>query len=467
MLEDILSKNEGKTLEFKESAQSLNNIIKTVIAFANTAGGIIVVGVKDKTKEIIGIQDVLKEEERLACAIADSIFPSIMPDIEIQNLRNKEIILIHVYHAVGPYYLKSAGPDKGVFIRLGSTSRACDTETVHRLRLFAKNTSPDEIPYLQGSRSSLDWKIINSEFNKVAKKITDQKAELLGILSEQSGQFYPTIGGILSFGLKRSLLFPDAIIRCARFAGYDKVTFIDHTDIDTYLPLAIEEVIAFIKRNTQIKSVIKSIRRIDIPQYPLVAVREAVINAILHADYEMKGTSISIAIFDDRIEITNPGGLHFGMTLENALAGSSRLRNRALGRIFRELKLIEKWGSGLKRIQVACDQQGLKEPLFQELNNQFRVTLYAMPDTKGLSTEINLKNSYSLHPMENKIIDYLKKHKEIGTKKAAELCSTSTRTARERLKGLVNQGILYKIATAPKDPRSVFVLNTSHRKTNS
>ncbi len=457
MLENILSKNEGKTLEFKESTQTLSGIIKTIVAFANTAGGTIVIGIKDKTKEIVGIKNVLKEEERLANAIAESIAPSIMPDIEIQTIRDKEIILLHVYHAVGPYYLKSGGPGKGVYIRLGSTSRIADVETVHRLRLFAKNRSPDEIPHLQGKKSSLDWIAIEEEFKKVDKTVSDHKAQLLGLLTEQSGKLYPTIGGILSFGLQRSLLFPDAIIQCARFAGHDKVTFIDHDDIDTHMPLAIQKVISFIQKNTRVRSVIGKMRRVDIPQYPPVAIREAVINAILHADYDMKGSSLSVAIFEDRIEITNPGGLHFGMTIENALAGASRLRNRALGRIFRELKLIEKWGSGLKRIQAACKQHGLKDPLFQELNNQFRVTLYAPAETNATTPKTASKRR-TARSTGNNVIDFLKKHGEISTKKAAELWAVTTRTARVTLKRMVEEGTLHKIATSPKDPHAVFIL---------
>ena len=449
MLEELLVQNEGKALEFKENLISLDGIIKTIVAFANTAGGTIVIGVKDATKEVVGVADVLKEEERLACAIADSIVPSIMPDIEIQTLRNKEIIIIHVYHAVGPYYLKSAGPEKGVYVRLGSTKRIADTETLHRLRLFANNKSSDEAPYLHGSREWLDWSVIKDEFKKVNKEISDQKSQMLGMLVEQSGKIYPTSGGVLLFGAEKTLRYPDAIVQCAQFSGINKVKFLDQVDIRAHMPLMIEKVITFIEQHTKVSSTIGRMKRVDIPQYPPVAVREAVINAILHADYEMKGASISVAIFDDRIEITNPGGLHFGMTLENALAGSSRLRNRVIGRVLRELKFIERWGSGLKRIQDACEQQGLMAPWFQELNNQFRVTLYA---TKVRSVAPNLTS------WEYVMITYLKKNGQVSTKNAAEVWAVTTRTASNRLKRMLEGRLLYKIATSSKDPHAVFVL---------
>ena len=170
-------------------------------------------------------------------------------------------------------------------------------------------------------------------------------------------------------------LFPDSQVRCARFAGSTREKILDQIDINSPLPLAADLVIAFIERNISKEGQIGRIQRTDILQYPPVAIREAVINALLHTDYAMTGCHIQVAIFNDRIEFTNPGGLPFGQTIERALAGSSRIRNRVIARVFRELHLTEQWGSGLRRIVEACKTQGLKPPLIEELNNQFRLTL--------------------------------------------------------------------------------------------
>src|ERR1700688_3927258 len=126
MLELLLSQDEGKMLEFKENAGSLNRIMQTIIAFANTAGGTIVIGVKDKSKEVIGVKDVLKEEERIASAIADSIAPMITPNFQFHTWRNRDILIISVGYAPVPYYLKSKGIENVVYIRLGSTNRVAD-----------------------------------------------------------------------------------------------------------------------------------------------------------------------------------------------------------------------------------------------------------------------------------------------------------------------------------------------------
>jgi ATP-dependent DNA helicase RecG len=320
-------------------------------------------------------------------------------------------------------------------------------EAINSLRLLVKNISFDEQPYVRGSKDSLDFTAMQDSFSKVNKTITTQKCETMGILVEHMGKWHPSYGGIILFGLDRDALFPGAVIRCARFQGTEKVNFLDQKTINTHLPLALDEAIAFIDKHISIRSVIGKTRRIDIPQYPEVAMREAIINALVHTDYAMGGTTVTIAIFDDRIEITNPGGLPFGMTIDQALTGSSRVRNYVIARVFNALQLIEQWGTGIKRINEACKENNLQPPLFQELGNQFRVTLYAGRAQKKV-----------VRPWQEKIIEYLKANGQASSKEAAKLWKINARTARERLKQLVEAGIIKKIGTSPHDPYAVYVL---------
>ncbi len=448
MIEKLLARNEGKTLEFKENAGSLPGIIKTVIAFANTAGGTIVVGVEDKVKKVVGVNNVLNEEERLINAISASIAPFFIPNIDIQTYRKKELVLIHVPYALGPYYLKSAGIEKGTYVRFGSTNRVADEEMVATLRSLAKNVSFDEAAYMYGKPNLLDWPTVNKLFKRVHKSVTENKAESLGLLANCSGKRYPSFGGILLFAVDRLEIFPDSVIRCARFAGDNRGgKILDHIDISSHLPYAVDDVLHFIEKNTMKRAEIGRIVRTDIPEYPPEALREAVINALIHADYAMKGSSIMIAIFDYYIEITNPGSLPPGLTMESALSGSSRVRNRVIARVFRELKLIEQWGSGLRKIIESCVARGLKEPKFEELGNQFRVTLYA-----------TIAHKVKLEEWQKEFIAYLKEKVEISTKEAAEFWGIATRNARLKLKELVEKGIIKKIGTGPKDPRGRYIL---------
>ncbi|MBI3900795.1 MAG: hypothetical protein HY324_01430, partial [Chlamydiia bacterium] len=280
-------------------------------------------------------------------------------------------------------------------------------------------------------------------------KFNEKTCETLGIISSLSGKNLPTTGGILLFGRDHSVLFPDSTIRCARFRGGDKEEILDHRDIGLNLPFAIDEIIHFIEKNSRLEGKIGKVRRKDSAEYPPIAIREAVINALLHADYGMKGCHIQIAIFDDRIEFTNPGGLPFGQTLQKALAGFSRLRNHVIGRVFRELKLIEQWGSGLQRILTVCKKRGLKQPQIEEFNNQFRLTIFSVrkedDDVQAQAWEV-------------KLISYFQQTKTITTKAAAKLWGVTDRTARSRLAVLIKEGAIQRIGTSEKDPKALFVL---------
>lgn len=446
-IKDLLLKDESKTLEFKENSSSLSGIIKSVIAFANTSGGTIVIGIQDKTKKIVGIKNVLQEEERLINAIADSVSPQLVPNVEIQTYRKKELILIKVPHIAAPFFLKSSGIEKGTYVRFGSTNRVADEEMLRTLQSFTKNIYYDEKPDVYGKNNQLDWEFIKKKFSQVGKNITENSSQNLGLLANFADSIYPSNGAVILFGLNRLREFPDAVIRCVKFIGTEKLEVFDHLQIESYPILAIDEAIHFIEKNIFTAAKIGRMYREDIPQYPKVAIREAVTNAVLHADYGRGGSSITISIFDDRIEIINPGGLIFGLTLENAIAGSSSIRNRVIARVFRELKIIEQWGSGLKRIIDACKKAGLKDPQFEDMTTSFKVTLFS-----------NQIKEVEIEPKEQKVITFLKKNKKVSTKEAAAIWDIDPRNARNRLKKLVDAGMIKKVGTSSKDPKGAYVL---------
>ena len=232
-----------------------------------------------------------------------------------------------------------------------------------------------------------------------------------------------------------------------RYKGNSKVTFLDQVDVCEPLPLSVDKVLDFIKKHTTIGFEIKSVRRKEVFQYPPQVIREAVINAIVHADYSVKGSSVQVAIFDNRIEITNPGALPFGLSLETALSGFSQLRNKVIGKVFRELNLIEHWGTGLSRMKEICLNQGITQPKFEEIDHYFKVTLY-QGSTKNPSTE----------NWEVKIITYLNTHKKLTAKKAQKIWGVSSRTTSTRLKKMIQKGLVVEISTGPYDPFKTFVL---------
>jgi ATP-dependent DNA helicase RecG len=446
MIQNLLMSDEGKTLEFKENADSLPGIIKTVIAFANTAGGTIVVGVEDRTKKVVGLVDPLEDEMRIVNKISDSITPQLRPNLEIQSYRDKTLIVIHVPYAVGPYYVKKNDAENIAYVRFGSTNRIADADTILSMKSLSRNITFDESPCPRTSMDDIDWKGLENCFLSADKQMTKNKAKSIGIFTALSGEDNPSNGGIILFGKDRLRIFPDAIIRCVRFSGITKEKSIDHIEINKHLPDAIDDVLHFITKNTFTKARIGAKRRIDRPQYPVVAVREAVINSIVHTDYSIKGSSILVALFDDRLEITNPGAVPYGLSLEDALAGCSRVRNRVIARTFHLLDLIEQWGSGLQKIIQSCLKHGLVAPRFEEISSQFRVVIY--------STKIKKR---VMKKWQGSFLEHLHSVGELSALEAANFWRVDVRSARRRLKELAEDGVIAKIGTAKTDPYSKYI----------
>lgn len=447
MIEDLLTKEEGKTLEFKENTKSLQKIVQTVVAFANTAGGMLIVGIKDKTKEIIGLNDILEEEERIANAIADSVSPLLIPSLQLHTWRDRDLLIISVSHGFGPYFIKSKGINAGTYIRLGSTNRLADTATISEIQKLKEHKYFDEQPNFDCEIDKINLDLAKELFAKVSKKLTDKSAKSLGLIVQYHAKEWPSNAAILLFSNHYKDFFPDAVIRLGRFLGKDKSNIIDQQNLEVPISTALDPIIAFIRRHTSVAAEIVTSRRKDIPQYHAVVIREAIVNALLHTDYSIKGASIQIAIFDDRIEITNPGCLPFGLSFEAALSGISQLRNRIIGRVFRELNLIEQWGSGLGRMLNICQQQGVSLPKFEELGNFFRTTLY-----HGSS------KTPEFEAWRKEIVEYLKIQKEIFPKQAQQLWNVTSRTTSSRLKTMCEEGILVEISTGPFDPLKKFSL---------
>lgn len=180
MLEELLAKSESKTLEFKENALSLPKIIQTVIAFANTAGGILVIGIQDKTKKIIGLENILQDEERIANAISDSISPTLLPNLQFISYRGKDILMITIPHSPGPFHLKDKGEGNGVFVRVGSTNRIADAAMIAEIKRIKEHTSFDQLPEPRATPDKLDMNLARKLFTTVNKPFTKSTARSTG-----------------------------------------------------------------------------------------------------------------------------------------------------------------------------------------------------------------------------------------------------------------------------------------------
>jgi ATP-dependent DNA helicase RecG len=449
-IELLLTQPESKTLEFKQDISSLKPILKTITAFANTAGGLILIGYSP-IRGIVGIEDVFQAEESLVSAISDSISPSLLPDIDIKTMQGKNLIIVRGAHQKGPFYIRSEGEKEGVYLRFGSSTRRASPEVLSDILRFTSNLTFDQLPCADLTINDLDQRKLHEFMSQIGKP-RDQPSVLqtLGVITNRSGILTPSNGGIILFGKDqvRNHFFPDACISCARFKGLDKSHFIDRQDIEAPLYEALELILRFISRNTRLSSVIQSLQRKDIPEYPEIPLREVLVNAMVHANYALPGR-IFISIFDDRLEIQNPGMLPYGITIEDFKAGISHVRNRVIARVFKELRLIEEWGSGYNRIISHCASYEYPIPEWQEFGTAMRVIFRPHPalsshqNSVAPSSKVNAMLS-SLSSRQQEIIEILSRERELKMKDILQRLKVppAERTLRDDLAFLRAKGLI-------------------------
>lgn len=397
----LIKLKESQTLEFKRDTSSLDSILKSVISFANTVGGILLIGIEDNGI-IVGVTDPSKIQEQLANSIAHRIKPQILPDINVVEIKNKFVIVIQVEHIPAPYYLENKGEENGVYYRLGNTNRLASKEMIAEMKRASHHPFFDRTPCDHVTEKDLDEDLIKRIFDDKKFNINTEKLLSLGILAKKGKNILATNGGVILFGKPeiRQKYFPFAEVRCARFAGITRAEFIDRLNIEGGIIGAIDEVPKFIRRNTRVTGKFGSMRRKDVPEYPIDGIREALTNALVHANYEISGTRIFVAIYDDKLEIQNPGVMPPGMSVEQFKAGVSRIRNPVIARVFGELDLVEEWGSGYKRIKEACRMGGYPEPKWEELGTVLRVTFFPHAEVakkSKLGAKIGTKLALSQH----------------------------------------------------------------------
>lgn len=309
---------------------------------------------------------------------------------------------MQIEYSPGPYYLSDKGEENGVYVRVGNSNRLAGPEVIEEIKRSKNYFSFDKTPCDDVTEADLDKARIKSIYAKRGRTVDTSKLISIGVLTKKGRRSVATHGGVILFGLPeiREAYFPYAEVRCARFKGTSRSEFIDRLNIEGGILAAIDEVPKFIRRNTKMAGKFGDMRRRDIPEYPTEGIREALTNAIAHANYEVTGSRIFVAIYDDRLEIQNPGIMMPGMSIQQFKAGVSRIRNPVIAKILGQLELIEEWGSGYKRIRDACENGGYPLPNWEEFGSALRVTFYPHPEIIELSADTGTKLALSWHQVE-------------------------------------------------------------------
>ena len=456
---------ESKNMEYKVTLPDKSEkYMKTIVAFANTQGGKLIVGVDDKTHEIVGVETEILFQlmDGIANAISDSCMPQIIPDIEPQTIDGKTVIIVSVEAGKNrPYYLKSKGKENGTYIRVAGTSRQAFPEKIRELEMEGARISWDELtcvgyPVSENVTEKLCRDIESFREKAGMTEHSVKKEQLINwkILKQNEGKLLATN----AYALLTSDYFPFSKTQCAVFKGTDRAVFLDKREFTGPIYTQIESAVDFVLRNIRLGATIDGLVRKEKYELPPEAIREMVINAHCHRNL-LDESCIQVAIYDNRLEVTSPGGLYNGLTYEEVMNGHSKIRNKAIANIFSQMGLVEAWGSGIKRIFNAAKEYGLPEPKFQEFDNMFRVELFRNNSMTGAEKEAGessekvrrevgegseIIRSYELSDTQKKIVNLLLYDRQLSAAKIAEQLGMGSRSIEKNIKKLKELGILIR-----------------------
>ena len=294
---------EGKTLEFKRDLSSPTGPLRTIVAFANSAGGRLVIGVDDDGG-VAGVADPLAEAERVASLIDDRISPQLVPAIDLVTLDGRTVLVVDVPLSTRrPHCMTRQGPEAGVYVRLGPTTRRADPALVAELERNARGIAFEDLPEPRATLDDIDLAVLS----ELRGRPTDAHDLLaLGLAVAQGGEIVPTYAGILAACPDPTRFLPSAWVQCGRLRGPSGTDIFDQIEIHGPMPLAVDRAVDFLLKHAYKTAVFGRVRRRDVYSIPVEPVREVIVNALVHAGYAERGTPIRIGFYDDRIQVDSP-----------------------------------------------------------------------------------------------------------------------------------------------------------------
>lgn len=434
----IIQEGEGLTVEFKEHFKP--RIVEDFVAFANAKGGIVILGVRDD--KTIACEKLTNELKARITSLARNCNPPIQVKIEqVQNL-----IIIEVPQGEEKPY----GCSAGYFRRLDGTTQKM---TNHELRVMFREY--EEISFEEKINANVAWDDISrtkiKDFLKEAN-ISINKIVPRDILTSLSVSFDDKItnAAVLFFAANPRKFILQAQMTLIAFKGKDRVHIFDRQDIQDDLLTQFNGAVFFLKKHLNRRSEIKGVNREDIYEIPLEALREAIANALIHRDYSIRGTSLMVEVYDDRVEIINPGGLPRGLDKKDFGKISVR-RNARIADLFFRMDKVELAGTGIRRMREAMALAGLPPPQIEQTT--FFTIIFKRPgltdSERGPKVTDRVTEKVTNKVTENQllILQEIKKDKNITAKKLSAIVGISERKIKENIKVLKNKGFLKRIGS--------------------
>lgn len=415
----------------------MDDIKKEIIAFANCDGGTVYVGVADDGK-VLGVENADECALQISNMVRDAVKPDVTMFIHYETLEcdGKAVVAVNIQRGTNrPYYLAKKGlRPEGVYVRQGYSSvPATDTA----IRQMIKETDGDSFENMRSINQALTFEATKKEFEKRNVVFEQPQMQTLKIVSADG--IYTNLGLLLSEQCLHT-------IKAAVFEGINQNVFKDRREFSGSLMQQLNDVYDYIDFHNQTHATFRKLLRIDTRDYPEVAVREALLNTLVHRDYSFRASTL-ISIYDDRIEFVSIGGLLPGLELDDLMMGVSVCRNPHLANVFYRLQLIEAYGTGMKKIMGAY-ANALVQPKIKTTNNAFKIILPNVnftPKAAEVHKDFEKAADLALDSNEEKVLKFLREHLMITRKETQTLLEVSQSTAGRILKAMVDSGRIKQI----------------------
>ena len=422
---------ESETVELKEIV--VDDIKKEIIAFANCNGGTLYIGVQDDGT-VIGLDDPDGTALQISNMIRDAVKPDLTMFLHYETIETygKAIIAVDIQRGTDrPYYIARKGMrPEGVYVRQGYSSVPA---TDSAIRHMIKETDGDHFEEMRSLNQELTFDSLTKEFQMRNVDFGAQQMRTLKLLDPDG--LYSNLALLLSDQCIHT-------IKIAVFQGVDQTVFHDRREFTGSLLQQMNEAYDFIDFRNQIHATIEKLHRIDVRDYPEIAIREAFLNILVHRDYSFHDSAL-ISIYEDRIEFISIGGLMPGIDLEDIMAGISVCRNQNLANVFYRLHLIEAYGTGMSKIMQAY-QDVDEKPRIETTRNTFKIILPNINAKKEITPSPEPENKNDLNDAELRILEYVKLHDKIKKNDVSEMLEVSPSTAIRLIKALIDQNLLQK-----------------------
>lgn len=437
----LIREGEGLTIEFKERYSS--RIDQDIVAFANTRGGTILLGVSDDGK-IAG--ETLTNDLK---AKINDLARNCKPGISVQASQSGKVVVVKVPEGT----VKPCSCSDGYFRRLNGTTQKMSHDEIQIM--FREN---DPVPFEERTVKGFSFEDLSR-----AKVLAFAEEAGVAIGKTEPTDFLRSLNvadetqvanaGILFFATNPQKYIRQAQMSLIAFKGTDRVHIYDRLDVRDDLLTQFNQAILFLERHLNIRSEIRRLDRHDIYEIPFEALREAVVNALMHRDYSITGTQVSIDIFDDRVEITNPGGLPKGFGQKALGKGISIRRNELIADLFSRLHKVERAGTGIRRMRKSLAEAGLAAPEF-EINGFFRALFHRSPEfslkgPKGVVEKVGDKVGEGvgdkLTDNQQRIIEAIRASSTVSARELAKKVGISARKVEENIAKLRSKGFLKRV----------------------